>query len=252
MLLDECAGVDCRFGVRVTDVSRATAFRVETEAGGLEAPALVLATGGLSIPKLGASGFSHELAVRFGLPLTAIRPGLVPLAFAGEDLELMRPLAGVALPVRRGPAGRRSRRPCCSRTGGCRGPAILQASSYLAPGAGVQVDLLPGVDAAAALLEGKRRRPKAEARTVLAELLPQRLAAALAVRLQPAPMAEQRDQALRALGAMLNAWRLQPSGTEGYAKAEVTLGGIDTRALSSQTMEALGVPGLFAVGKRSM
>jgi predicted Rossmann fold flavoprotein len=250
MLLAECAaaGVALRLGRQVTEVSRSDAFRIETEGGTLTASSLILATGGLSIPKLGATGFAHDVAARFGLQLTAIRPGLVPLTFDGPVLETMRPLSGVALPVvaRAGKVAFTEALLFTHR--GLSGPAVLQASSYLDGGALV-LDMLPGVDAAAALLEGKRRRPRAEARTVLAELLPQRLAASLAEALPAVPMAEQPDRGLRALAAQLNGWRLEPSGTEGYAKAEVTLGGVDTRDLSSQTMAARGVPGLYVIGE---
>ncbi len=251
MLLAECAagGVEVRLGVRVTDVTRSDRFRIETDAGPLEAPTLVLATGGLSIPKLGASRFAHDVAGRFGLALTPVRPGLVPLTFDGALLETMRPLSGVALQVV-ARAGKMAFTEALLFTHrGLSGPAVLQASSYLESGAPITLDMLPGTDAAAALLDGKRRRPRAEPRTVLAELLPQRLAAALAERLPVLPMAQQPDRGLRALAADVNAWRLQPSGTEGFAKAEVTLGGIDTGGLSSQTMEARTVLGLFAIGE---
>jgi predicted Rossmann fold flavoprotein len=250
MLLAECdaAGVMLKLGCRVTDISRADAFRVETEAGPMSSTSLILATGGLSIPKLGATGFSHDVAARFGLKLTAIRPGLVPLTFDGPALDTMRPLSGVALPVV-ARAGKTAFAEALLFTHrGLSGPAVLQASSYLDGGALV-LDMLPGVDAMAALLERKARRPRAAARTVLAELLPQRLATALAEALPAVPMAEQPDRLLRALAGQLNAWRLEPSGTEGYAKAEVTLGGVDTTALSSQTMAARDVPGLFVVGE---
>jgi predicted Rossmann fold flavoprotein len=250
MLLAECAagGVEMRLGARVTDVVRSDRFRVETGSGALEAPTLVLATGGLSIPKLGATGFAHDVAGRFGLALTPVRPGLVPLTFDGPLLETMRPLSGVALPVVAQVGKAAFAEALLFTHRGLSGPAILQASSYLGGGA-LTLDMLPGTDAAAALLDGKRRRPRAEPRTLLAELLPQRLAAAMAARLPALPMGEQPDRGLRALAAELNAWRLLPSGTEGFAKAEVTLGGIDTRALSSQTMEARTVPGLFAIGE---
>lgn len=251
MLLAECAaaGVALRLGTQVTDLARPDHFRVETTAGAVTAPALILATGGRSIPKLGATGFAHDAAARFGLPLTPIRPGLVPLTFAGALLETMRALSGTALPIvaRAGKIAFAEALLFTHR--GLSGPAILQASSYLAGDAPLVLDLLPGTDAAAALLDGKRRRPRAEPRTVLSELLPQRLAAALAETLPARPMAEQPDRTLRTLADRLNAWRLQPSGTEGFAKAEVTLGGVDTRALSSQTMMARTVPGLFVIGE---
>ena len=250
MLLAECAAADVslHLGTKVTDVSHSGAFHVETSAGPFTAPALILATGGLSIPKLGATGFAHDVAARFGLPLTPIRPGLVPLTFDGPVLETMRPLSGVALPVIARAAKAEFAEALLFTHRGLSGPAILQASSYLQAGPLI-LDLLPGLDAHAALLDGKRRRPRAEARTVLAELLPQRLAAALAETLPPVPMAEQPGRGLAALAAQLNAWTLQPNGNEGYAKAEVTLGGIDTRALSSQTMQARTVPGLFVIGE---
>ncbi len=252
MLLAECAagGVELRCGTRVTDLSRGERFRVVTEGGVAEAPALVLATGGLSIPKMGATGFAHEVAGRFGLPMVAPRPGLVPLTFEGDELALMRPLAGVSLPVVAQAGKAKFAEAMLFTHRGLSGPAVLQAASYWAPGAPITLDLLPGQEAAAALLAGKRARPKAEARTVLAELLPARLAEALAARhLPPRPLGDMPDKPLAALGALLNRWVLQPAGTEGYAKAEVTLGGVDTRALSSQTMMATAVPGLFVIGE---
>ena len=251
MLLRECeaGGVAMHLHTRVTGVSRAECFRVETEAATFEAPALVLATGGLSIPKLGATNFSYEMAHRFGLPVVPPRPGLVPLTFTGAALDLMQPLSGVALPVV-ARAGKTAFHEALLFTHrGLSGPAVLQASSYLEPGAPLRLDLVPGANAGATLLDAKRGRPRAEVRTALADLLPQRLAAAMADTLPARPLAEQTDKALAALGAGLNAWELRPAGSEGYAKAEVTLGGVDTRALSSQTMEARTVPGLFAVGE---
>jgi len=251
MLLAECAAaeVEIRLDCRVTDIARDTGYRVETSQGVFTARALVLATGGLSIPKMGATGFAHDVARRFGLPVTELRPALVPLTFAGEALELMRPLSGVALDaVAR--CGRVAFEEALLFTHrGLSGPAILQASSYWREGEALVLDLLPGRDAPGWLLEGKRVRPRAEGRTWLAEALPQRLAQALAARHLPGRLADTRDADLRALGALLKSWRLEPSGTEGYAKAEVTLGGVDTRALSQQTMEARSVPGLFVVGE---
>lgn len=251
MLLAECAAaaVDVRLGHRITGLSRSDLFRVETDRGGFAAPCLVLATGGLSIPKMGATGFTYQAAQQFELAITPTRPGLVPLTFGGEALELMQPLSGLALPVR-ATAGRLGFEEAMLFTHrGLSGPAILQASSYWSEGAPLQLDLLPGTDAAAFLLRRKRSRPRAEARTVLGELMPQRLAVALAAQLGGAPMAEQPDRDLRRLAGLLNGWRLNPAGSEGYAKAEVTLGGVDTRGLSSKTMEAVAVPGLFVIGE---
>jgi predicted Rossmann fold flavoprotein len=253
MLLAECsaAGVDLRLSHRVSDVSRGPdGFRVETSGGAFAAPALVLATGGLSIPKMGATGLALDIARRFNLPITETRPALVPFAFAGEALALMQPLSGVALDCIASIGRRAFREAMLFTHRGLSGPAILQISSYWQEGQEIALDLLPEFDAAAALLERKRSRPKAEARTVLAEFLPQRLAQALAeAHLPPRPMAEQPDRALTTLAAQLKSWRVTPSGTEGYAKAEVTLGGIDTAALSSKDMSAREVPGLFAIGE---
>ena len=252
MLLAECGavGVDLRLRHRVTDISRADRFAIATDHGDFSAESLVLATGGLSIPKMGATGFAHDVARRFGLPIVTPRPGLVPFTFDGAALDLMRPLAGVALPVRT-QAGRAAFNEAMLFTHrGLSGPAVLQASSYWADGAPVTFDLAPGRDAAAALLAAKRARPKAEARTILADLLPQRLAQALAaLHLPPRVIGETADASLKALGALLNRWTLTPAGTEGYAKAEVTLGGIDTAALSQQTMAAKSVLGLFVIGE---
>jgi predicted Rossmann fold flavoprotein len=252
MLLAECAavGVDLRLGHRVTDIARATRFTVTADRGAFAAPSLVLATGGLSIPKMGATGLAHDAAQRFGLALTEIRPGLVPLAFAGDALELMRPLSGVALDsvARCGKAGFPEALLFTHR--GLSGPAILQASSYWREGATITLDLLPDRDAAALLLEAKRSRPRIEAKTALAALLPQRLAQSLAERhLPPRVIGEVGDTDLRRLGALLKAWTLKPSGTEGYAKAEVTLGGVDTAGLDQRTMMAKAVPGLFVIGE---
>jgi predicted Rossmann fold flavoprotein len=252
MLLAECqaVGVDLRLSHRVTDLSRADAFRVATDHGDFVAPSLVLASGGLSIPKMGATGFAHDVARKFGLPIIAPRPALVPLTFGAEELALMQPLAGVSLPVAAACGRGKFREAMLFTHRGLSGPAILQVSSLWREGAPVTLDLLPETDAAAFLKARKAGRPKAEPRTVLAEVLPQRLAAALAeAQLPPRIMAEQPDRALLALAQRLKAWRLVPTGSEGYAKAEVTLGGVDTASLSSKTMAARDVPGLFVIGE---
>jgi predicted Rossmann fold flavoprotein len=252
MLLEECrlAGVDLRLSRRVTGIAGPGPFRLALEGEAVAADALVVATGGPSIPKMGATRFAYDIARQFGLKITAVRPGLVPLTFADAALDLMRPLSGVATDVIV-QCGRHSFREAMLFTHrGLSGPAILQISSYWQEGADLLVNLLPGVDAATLLLAQKRARPRAEARTILAELLPSRLADALAQRhLPPRAMADQTDRDLNRLAAALNAWRLKPAGTEGFAKAEVTLGGVDTDGLSSKTMEARAVPGLYFIGE---
>jgi hypothetical protein len=230
------------------DVSRADGFRVETDRGAFSAPSLVLATGGLSIPKMGATGFSHDVAARFGLRLTAVRPGLVPLTFDGDLLAMMRPLSGVSLPCAAALGRHAFREAVLFTHRGLSGPAVLQISSYWREGA-VSLDLLPGVDAAAYLLERKRGRPKAGLGSVLAEVLPARLAASLAEPVADRRMADLPDRVLAGVAAGLSRWTVIPSGTEGYAKAEVTCGGVDTRDLSSTTMAARDVPGLFVIGE---
>jgi predicted Rossmann fold flavoprotein len=242
MLLDECAavGVDVRVAHKVTRVEKADRFAVATDQGDFSAESVVLATGGLSIPKMGATGLAHEIARHFKLRVTDTRPALVPLTLPVPEIS------GVSLDVEARCGRARFREALLFTHRGLSGPAILQVSSYWKPGQEIVVDLLPDLDAASLLKERKRTRPKAELRTVLAEILPQRLAQSLA---PEGLMANQRDRDLETLANRLKAWTFVPTGTEGYAKAEVTLGGIDTDALSSKTMEAKKVPGLFAIGE---
>ena len=246
MLLDEAAaaGVDVRVAHRVTKVEKADRFTIATDHGSFVATTLVLAAGGLSIPKMGATGLAHDLARRFGLKIVDPRPALVPFTLATPAIS------GVSLDVV-ARCNRASFREALLFTHrGLSGPAILQVSSYWQPGQQVVVDMLPDLDAAAFLKERKRSRPKAELRTVLAEKLPQRLAQALAPDIgSDGTMANLRDRDLEALATRLKLWTIVPTGTEGYAKAEVTVGGIDTDGLSSKTMEAKSVPGLFAIGE---
>ena len=252
MLLDECAaaGVALRLGCRISDVARADRFRLTTDRGEVLARALVLATGGLSIPKLGATGFAHDVARRFGLAVTELRPALVPLVFAEADLAMMRPLSGISQEVVARCGGVAFRENLLFTHRGLSGPAILQISSCWREGEAIELDLLPEADAATLLRARKRERPRAALRTILAEAMPQRLAQAFAPPdLADRPVAELADRVLDGLGATLDAWRLVPAGSEGYAKAEVTRGGIDTACLSSKTMEARDVPGLYAIGE---
>ena len=248
MLLAEAkaAGVDLRLAHRITGLDKADLFRIDTDHGVFSAASLVLATGGLSIPKLGATGFAYDVARQFGLRVTQTRPGLVPLTFGDDLLALMRPLAGVSLDAEVVHLSHRFRDAILFTHRGLSGPAILQISSYWRAGP-ITLNLLPDLDAAAFLLDRKRTRPKAELHTVLAEQLPQRLAQALApdrMRLADIP-----DRTLRTLAQQLQAWTITPTGTEGFAKAEVTAGGIDTLDLSSKTMQSEKVTGLFAIGE---
>ncbi|MBY0563293.1 MAG: NAD(P)/FAD-dependent oxidoreductase [Hyphomonadaceae bacterium] len=258
MLLDECAagGVAIKLGCSVTDVCKDARFAVETSHETFESETLVIATGGLSIPKLGASAFAFDIAKQFAVPMIETRPGLVPLTFSDADLAWMRPLSGVSCNVtaRCGSAAFREASLFTHR--GLSGPAILQVSSYWRAGDAIEIDWLPGADDEV-FARRKRDRPKAQLKTALAEALPERLAEALAV---PLPLNGERLSASSALGDMkdatlidvartLKAWPLVPIGTEGYAKAEVMVGGVDTNALSQKSMECRSVPGLFFVGE---
>jgi predicted Rossmann fold flavoprotein len=251
MLLAECsaAGVDIRLGQRIGEVSRADRFRVETDAGPIEADSLVLATGGLSIPKLGATGLSHRLAARFGLALTEVRPGLVPLLLGGAELARMAGLAGVSASVGAIHGKTRFDEGMVVTHRGLSGPAILQISSFWREGEAVRIDLLPQA-AEGVLRARKRARPKAGLRGVLGQMLPQRLADAfLPASAAARPIGQVPDRDLVTLETSLRAWEVRPTGSEGYEKAEVTVGGIATSALSQRTMRANAVPGLFAIGE---
>lgn len=249
MLLAECAkdGVDVRCGQPVGPVSHADGrFTVRFGAQDFAASALVIATGGPSIPKMGATGFAYELARQFGLKVVEPRPALVPLTLGGDDV-LFRDLSGVATPVE-ARAGKAAFREAALFTHkGLSGPAILQVSSYWRHGEAVTIDFLP--DAAPGwLLGAKRVRPRATLASALA--LPERLAQTLADRLAlPGELGTLTDRKLADAEVRLKRWTFHPNGTEGFAKAEVTIGGISTANLSSQTMMAKSLPGLYAVGE---
>ena len=252
MLLAECAagGVDLRLGQTVTNVSKAEYFRVETGSGCFTAPALVLATGGLSIPKMGATGFSYDLARRFGLHINETRPGLVPLRAGPDTPGFDTALAGVSLAAVASYEKQSFRENILFTHRGLSGPAILQISSYWRAGHSITLDLLPDVDVLAFLIEQRRVRPKAAAQTMLATIMPARLAQALtSAYLPPGEMANVSDRTLAAFAGRIKAWEFCPEDSEGYYKAEVTCGGIDTRDLSSKTMQARNVPGLYAIGE---
>ncbi|MBU6267073.1 MAG: NAD(P)/FAD-dependent oxidoreductase [Sphingomonadales bacterium] len=247
MLVDECraAGVTFAFGAPVPAIEHGDGlFRV----GQHGAPALVLACGGPSIPKLGATGFAYDVARRFGLAVVQPRPALVPLTL-GEDEALFRSLSGVSAEVVVRWQKARFREAALFTHRGLSGPAMLQISSYWQHRTPIAVDFLP--DAGADwLLAAKRERPRVALRRVLGEQLPERLADALLERLALAgELGALSDKALRAMQARLADWPFSPSGTEGYAKAEVTAGGIATAGLSSQTMAARNLPGLYAIGE---
>lgn len=252
MLLAECAAarVDMRTGHRVTEITRADRFRIETNKGSFDAPTLVIATGGLSIPKMGATGFAYDLARRFDLNVIEPRPGLVPLKVTGEMLELCKDLTGVSVDAIVSCGRDNFRENILFTHRGLSGPAILQISSYWRDGQTLSLNLAPSLDIESFLADRKRTRPKAELKTVLAEVLPTRLAHALAgAAVSDVSIANVPDRDLSELANRVRRWQLKPSGSEGWPKAEVTVCGIDTSALSSKTMEARGVVGLFAIGE---
>lgn len=249
MLLNECAkgGVDVRCGQPVQGVTHADGrFTVRFGDQAFAAPNLVIATGGPSIPKMGASGFAYDLARQFGLKVVEPRPALVPLTLGGDDV-LFRELSGVATPVE-ARAGKAAFREAALFTHkGLSGPAILQVSSYWRHGEPVTIDFLPDT-APGWLLEAKREKPRAALASTLA--LPDRLAQTLVDRLAlPGELGALTDRKLADAEARLKRWPFHPNGTEGFAKAEVTVGGISTANLSSQTMMAKSVCGLYAVGE---
>ncbi|MGH7914768.1 MAG: NAD(P)/FAD-dependent oxidoreductase [Candidatus Binataceae bacterium] len=252
MLLEECAAaaIDLRVGHHVTAVTRADRFRIETNRGSFAAPALVIATGGLSIPKMGASGFAYDLARRFGLEIIDPRPGLAGLRFAGDMLALCQSLSGVSVEATVS-CGRQSFRENILFTHrGLSGPAILQISSYWHEGDTLSIDLAPVLEVENFLRERKRSRPRVELKTVLAEILPARLAHAMAEAVRvDGTMANLPDRSLAAVAAWLKRWQVAPAQSEGWSKAEVTVGGIDTAALASKTMEVREVRGLYVIGE---
>ena len=257
MLMDECdksvsAGgrVDFAFGLDIRDVSHVGGvFHVRY--GNLTAatPRLMIATGGPSIPQMGATGFAYDLARQFGLKVVEPRPALVPLTLGGDDV-LFRELSGVSADV----VARHNRttfpEAALFTHRGLSGPAILQVSSYWRPGDAIHIDFLPGNDATETLLAAKKANPKATVRSTLDKHLSARLAEALAGRLTlNGNLADQSDKKLADAGAQLSKWPFTPNGSEGFAKAEVTLGGVSTAELSQQTMEAKKVPGLHVIGE---
>ncbi len=221
----------------------------------MSAASVVIATGGLSIPKIGATDFAYRIATQFGLKLVEPRPALVPLTFDAVQWQPFAELSGIALPVEIVTGGKKAqgrfREDLLFTHRGLSGPAVLQISSYWQPGAPLTIDLLPELDVAQTLIEGKSSLKK-NLSNILSQWLPSRLVDAwLALNgfKADARIADMTDKQLRALGASLNGWTITPNGSEGYRKAEVTLGGIDTRELSQQTMMASRVPGLHFIGE---
>ena len=253
MLLAECreAQAELRLNTSVSAVSvSAQGYHLQTSAGDVTSSALVIATGGLSIPKIGATRFGYDIARQFGLRVTAVRPALVPLTFQDQFLARCKALSGLSVDaeIRHGKTIFREGLLFTHR--GLSGPSILQISSYWQDGAAIHINLLPDADCAALLTARKRETPRQDVLTALAECLPRRLAADILDELRTAGrLADLSNAALGQIGARVNRWQVSPSGTEGYRTAEVTLGGVDVDELSSKTMEAKGQPGLYFIGE---
>ena len=252
MLERECAeaGVRIVTGARVLSVRRDGKFVVETSAGVFQTESVVVATGGLSIPKMGATGFGYSVAEQFGLRVVECRPALVPLVMSGEDASRWCDLTGLSAEVVAAAGARKKRGSFREKMlvthRGLSGPAILQASSYWQPGEAIEVDLAPGAEVFAPLLLKNARRDVGAAVAALRIVLPGRLAERWVALHEPKDWT---NASIAAMEQQLHGWRIVPAGTEGYAKAEVTAGGVDTAELDAKTMESRKVPGLYFIGE---
>ena len=250
MLQRECdtSRVEISLSCSVNAVRHSAGFLLETRLGTFSCRSLVIATGGLSIPKIGATDFGYRMAEQFGLNIVPPRPGLVPLTFGGDEQQLFSELSGVSVDAIVSAGKQAFRENVLFTHRGLSGPAILQASSYWQPGSPLDIDLTPNTPALE-YLTAAAQEPR-ELSTVLSELLPRRLAQAWCARYAPSrPMNRYSPEELAHIADRLEAWRLEPAGTLGFAKAEVTVGGVDTNELSSRTMEARHVPGLYFIGE---
>ena len=255
MLETECeySGVEILTHCEDVAVALDNGYCVKNTKGAFAGDSLVIATGGLSIPKMGASDFGYRLAKQFGLSVLDTRAGLVPFTFSGAMHELTDRLSGVSLPATVTASGTTFTEDILFTHRGLSGPAALQASSYWSAGTNITLNLLPAANAGDLLVDAKTKQAKALLRTVLAGHLPRALVLELQELYWPIAadqrIAEIPDSGLRRIGAILQAWTLKPASTEGYRTAEVTLGGVDTNELSSQTMECKRQPGLYCIGE---
>jgi len=255
MLLSECesAGVQIQTHCEISAVSAEDCYTLMTSKGDFVSESLVVASGGLSIPKMGATGFGYKIARQFGHAILDTRAGLVPFTFTGAMHDLAGRLSGVSTTATVSTNDIRFTEDILFTHRGLSGPAILQLSSYWSPGDDIRIDLLPGKVAAELLLRAKQAQPKSLLRTVLATALPRALVNELQELFWPdiaeTPLAEIADDTLARIANNISHWRLKPTATEGYRTAEVTLGGVDTTELSSKTMESAHQPGLYFIGE---
>ena len=253
MLLDECkaAGAELRLNTRVLSIeASADGYLIDLGNTQIQCRSVVIATGGLSIPKIGATRFGYDIARQFGLKVTSVKPALVPLTFRAAFLERCRELSGLSVDAEVSYRKTTFREGLLFTHRGLSGPSILQISSYWDEGETLKINLLPDMDASGWLRARKTETPRQEVLTVLSENLPRRLAADILEEMGVSGrLADLPNKMLSRLGERLNRWQVSPSGTEGYRTAEVTLGGVDVGELSSKTMEARHQPGLFFIGE---
>ncbi len=234
----------------VDAIHKDTQFQVETNRGIISAETVVIATGGLSIPKMGATDFGHRIAQKFQLSIVQCRPGLVPLTFHQHDLAHYGQLSGVAFPTVASCGEHTFKESFLFTHKGVSGPAILQVSSYWHPGEPISLDLFPESSLEQDFMNRKRNQERSELKNVISHYLPKKFAEVFIQQLgSNRPINEYPDKELEAIATKLHHWHVKPNGTEGYAKAEVTVGGVDTNELSSKTMESKKVPGLFFIGE---
>ena len=253
MLVSEMQGrgVELALSTSVEDVRKTVeGFALTLSTGLVTCQSLVVACGGKSIPKMGATGFGYELAERFGLAVVETRPALVPLTFDANTLERLAPLAGNAVDAEVACGKTRFSEAMLFTHRGVSGPSILQISSYWREGDEIRIAMLPGVDVADLIRVAKRSNGRQAVQTVLANHLPKRLAQSIAERTGiDGNLADLSDGQIKTIAAAVNDWRIKPAGSEGYRTAEVTLGGVDTNGLDQKTMQAKSVPGLFFIGE---
>ena len=253
MLLDECnaAGAELRLNTRVLSVEASgDGYLINLGNTQIQCRSVVIATGGLSIPKIGATRFGYDIARQFGLKVTSVKPALVPLTFQAAFLERCRELSGLSVDAEVSYGKTTFREGLLFTHRGLSGPSILQISSYWDEGETLKINLLPDMDASGWLMARKTETPRQEVLTVLSENLPRRLASDILEEIGVSGrLADLPNKMLARLGERLNRWQVSPSGTEGYRTAEVTLGGVDVGELSSKTMEARHQPGLFFIGE---
>lgn len=250
ILRKECdsAGVQFQLNCKIEEITKKSRFSVKTNSRVIESESFVIATGGLSYPNLGATGLGHRLATQFGLRVIQPKPALVPLTFSSKDLEIFSELSGVSV----------KSKVSCNNKGfsgnilfthrGLSGPAILQISSYWKKGDVIHIDLLPDIDIYGKLIE--KRQSRIQVKNLLAQYFPKRFIYKWCeLYIKSKPLSQYADKELEGISGHLKNWEIKPAGTEGYNRAEVTLGGVDTDELSSKTMEAKKVPGLYFIGE---